>query len=132
MGTWAELGRRERMVIVEFERGWWVVIRAGVRSFCREFGSGHKTPRIIKKGQKKCILERAHSLTTNAAPLQTPFSIVSYLNNGPTINCKCGFVFATLKFRDLSVADIDDIDCKCELDVSGDEIESVSVYCWAW
>jgi len=73
-----------------------------------------------KTRSEKSILEQAHSLTIKAAPLQTPFSIVSYLNNGPTISCKCGFVFAILKFRDLSKAVIDEIDCKCELDVNGD------------
>jgi len=64
-------------------------------------------------------------------PLQTPSSIVSYLNNGPTINCRCGFIFATLKFLDLSVAVIDEIDCGCELDVNGGMFGSVSVCCWA-
>ena len=76
---------------------------------------------------KNAFSTRAYSLTIKAAPLQTPFSIVSYLNNGPTINCRCGFIFATLKFRDLSVAVIDDIDCKCELDVNGDPFESTSM-----
>ena len=45
-----------------------------------------------------CILKQAHSLTIKAAPLQIPLSTVSYLSNGPTINCKCGFIFAILKF----------------------------------
>jgi len=66
--------------------------------------------------------KKAHSLTIRAAPFQIPFSIVSYLNNGPTINCKCGFVFATLKFWDLSTADIDEIDCKCELEANDDTL----------
>ena len=64
--------------------------------------------------------KEVHSLTTKTAPFHTPFSIVSYLNSGPTKNCRWGFVFATLKLRDLSTADIAEIDCKCELDVSGD------------
>jgi len=57
---------------------------------------------------------------------------VSYLNNGPAISCKCGFIFAILKFLDLSVAVIDDIDCKCELDVNGDKFRSVSTCCCCW
>ena len=84
---------------------------------------------IWKKGEKRSILKEAHSLTTRTAPLQTPLSIVSYLNNGPTMNCKCGFIFAILKFRDLSWADIVEIDCKCELDVNVDTLESGSMPC---
>lgn len=73
-----------------------------------------------KNGERS--LKKAHSLTIRAAPLQTPFSIVSYLNSGPTRTCRWGFIFAILRFLDLSTAVIDEIDCKCELELSGDTL----------
>jgi hypothetical protein len=40
MGTCAEVRWREGVVIVESECGWWVIIRAGVRSFVKQVGQG--------------------------------------------------------------------------------------------
>ena len=78
--------------------------------------------------EEKRIQKEADSLTINAAPLQIPFSIVSYLSNGPTINCRCGVVLATLKCRDLSTAVIDEIESKFEVEVRGDT-PSISIFC---
>lgn len=133
VGARTELWRGDRMVIVKPECGGWVVIRAGIGSFTEE-GQCHGTETSQIQNERKRNPDSrtgVHSLTIKAAPFQIPFSIVSYLNNGPTINCRCGFVFAILKFRDLSVADIDAIDCNCELDVYGDTFGSVSGFCGA-
>lgn len=88
-------------------------------------GQEHHTPE-----EEKDNLGRAHSLTTKTAPFHIPFSIVSYLSNGPTINCKCGVVLATLRCRDLSRADIVEIGCKFALEVCGD-MSSRSMFCGA-
>ena len=126
----AEIRRREGMVIVEPDYGLWVIIRAGIRGFAEKDGQTHDTT-TQKTGKEKLVLERAHSLTIKTAPFQTPFSIVSYLNNGPTISSKCGLIFTTLKFRDLSVADIEAIESSCELDVNSDAFRSESMSCGA-
>jgi len=130
VGGRAEFRCGEGMVIVESECGSRVVIRTGVRSFIERVCQAPKCHNIEARKWKTHSQRKAHSLTIRAAPLQIPFSIVSYLNNGPTINSRCGFVFATRKFRDLSTAVIDEIDCKCELDVSGDTL-SGSMLCAA-
>lgn len=52
---------------------------------------------------------------------------MSYLNKGPTINCKCGVVLAILKCRDLSTAVIDGIEFEFEIDVRGDILSGGSV-----
>ena len=125
----AEFRRGKGMVIVESECRVWVVIRVAIRSFIEKIDQG---PEYHNQEARKwkAHFQKAHSLTIRAAPFQMPFSIVSYLNNGPTINCKCGLVLAIFKFRDLSAADIDEIDCKCEFEVSGDTL-SGSVFCIA-
>ena len=83
----AEFRRGEGMVIVESEYGGWVVIRAGIRSLV-ECGSGSRMPRLRREGTEDAFAKKPHSPTIRAAPLQIPFSIVSYLSNGPTITCK--------------------------------------------
>lgn len=127
MGRLAEFRCGEGMVIVKSECGSWVVIRTGIRSYIE---CGCHVPGCHSGGARKwkTHCKKVYSLTIRAAPLQIPFSIVSYLNNGPTINSKYGFIFATRKFRDLSTAVIDEIGCKCKLDVSGDTV-SGSVSC---
>ena len=95
----------------------------------KEESSGSEVPQFKRKEKKNTFSNQGDSLTIKAAPFQTPFSIVSYLNNGPTISCKCGFVFATLRLYDLSTAVIDEIECKCELDPYGGVYGSESAFC---
>ena len=42
VGAWAEVGRGDRVVVVESECGWWVVIGTGVRSFAENVGQDTK------------------------------------------------------------------------------------------
>lgn len=92
----AGFGCGGRMVVVESECRGWVVMRIGIRSFVERESQSPECHNWEARERREHS-QKVHSLTIRAAPLQIPFSIVSYLNSGPTISCKCGFVLATLK-----------------------------------